>query len=145
MYLPDEDRVMRHVSSKRLFRDEDGNATGGFLPQAFALREEENGLSVNWLEYFNGTHQQNIVASVRKFRKVRDIRKSSAFGISIVKTIQDVCADHDANKVRVVSSPSAKNKSHSTIIRIPRDNMELFESLAVDAFTVCVFDSDVKY
>lgn len=143
MYLPDEDHVMRHVSNKRLLRDENGNAIGGFLPQAFELRDEEDGLSVNWLEYFNGSHQQNIEASIQTFRTTRRIGKTSAFGISAVKKIQDVCAEHGANKVRVVSRPSKKNKSHSTIIRIPRDNLDLSQSLAVNAFTVCIFDSDI--
>ena len=123
MYLPDNDHVMRHVPYKKLLKDEDGIAIGGFLPQAFELREEESGLSVNWLEYFKGTHQENIEASVRKFRDTRSVGRTSAFGISSVKIIQDVCSDHDADKVRVLLDEIDDNKTHSVIISHPRDNM----------------------
>lgn len=145
MYLPDDDHVMRHVPYKKLLKDEDGTPIGGFLPQAFELREDENGLSVNWLEYFECTHQDNIEASVQKFRDTRSIGKTSAFGISSVGRIQDVCADHNEDKVRVLLDEIEENKSHSIIIRLPRDNMDLFESLAVSSFTDCVFDSAIKY
>jgi len=144
MYIPDKDHVMRHVSYKRLLKDEDGNAIGGFLPQAFELKEGEKGLSVNWLEYFGDTYQENIEASARKFRDTRDVRKSSAFGIGIVKNIQDVCAKHGANKVRVVLDEEDDNKSHSIIIRLPRNDLDLLQSLAVTSFTDCVFDSEIQ-
>ena len=144
MDIPDEDHVMRHVSYKRLLKDENGNAIGGFLPEAFELKEGERGLSVNWMEYFKGTYQENIVASIQKFRDTRDIKKSSAFGIGNVRKIRDICADFGADKVRVVLDEEANNKSHSIIIRLPRDNMSLLESLAVNSFVECLFDSEVQ-
>jgi hypothetical protein len=51
--LPDEDHVVRYVPWGRLRRDEDENVLG-FLPQAFQLRQEEDYLSVNWLQYYDG-------------------------------------------------------------------------------------------
>jgi len=144
MYIRDEDHVMRHVSYKRLLKDEEGKPIGGFLPQAFELKEGEKGLSVNWLEYFKGTHQDNIEASVRKFRDTRDVGRSSAFGIGNVKEIQDVCAENGAHKVRIVLDEKDDNKSHSIIIRLPRDNLDLLQSLAVSSFVHCVFDSEVQ-
>lgn len=144
MYLPDTDHVMRHVPNKKLLRDEDGTAIGGFLPQAFELREGESGLSVNWLEYFKGDYQENIEASVRKFRDTRSVGKTSAFGISSVNNIQTICSEHGADKVRVLLDEIDDNKSHSIIIRLPPDNMDLMESLAVSAFVDCVFDSEIE-
>lgn len=143
MYLPDDNHVMRHAPYKKLLKDEDGNAIGGFFPEAFELRENENGLSVNWLEYFAGTHQENIEASVRKFREIRSIGKTSAFGISSVDDIQKISSEYGANKVRVVLEEEDDNMSHSVIIRLPRDNIGLRQALAVSAFVGCVFDSDI--
>ncbi len=140
MNLPDEDHVMRHVSFKRLMKDENGNPIG-FLPEAFKLKEKEKGLSVNWLEYFKGSHQLKIEASVNKFRETRDIKKSSAFGIAVVKIVQDVCDKLGATKVRIVLDEQSDNKSHSIIIRLPKDDLALCESLAVTAFIDCVYDS----
>jgi len=144
MYIPDNDHVMRHVSYKRLLKDDDGSPIGGFFPEAFELKEEEKGLSVNWLEYFKGTHQENIESSVRKFRETRDVKKSSGFGIALVKKIQSICSEHGADKVRVVLDEEDNNKSHSSIIRLPRDNLDLLQSLAVSCFVDCVFDSEFK-
>lgn len=144
MDIPDEDHVMRHVSYKRLLKDEDGQPIGGFFPQAFQLKEGEKGLSVNWLEYFKGTHNENIETSVQKFRATRDIRKSSAFGISVTKQIINVCANHGADKVRVVLDEMDDNKSHSLIIRLPENDLDLLQSLAVNSFVECVFDSEIK-
>jgi hypothetical protein len=56
--LPDEDHVMRYVSWARLRRDEDDNILG-FLGAAFQLRPDEESLSVNWLEYFDGDRCKN--------------------------------------------------------------------------------------
>lgn len=142
MYIPDKDHVMRHVSYKRLLKDEEGKPIGGFLPEAFELKEGDKGLSVNWLEYFKGTHQENIEASIRKFRAIRDIKKSSAFGISITKKIQDVCDKRGANKVRIVLDELDNNKSHSLIIHFPQNNFALSQSLAVEAFVDFVPDSE---
>ena len=120
-----------------------GNPIGGFLPEAFELRDGEKGLSVNWLEYFKGTHQKNVEASMQKFRDTIDVKKSSAFGVGNVKKIQGVCAEHGADKVRVLLDELDDNKSHSIIIRLPQDNLALLESLAVDAFVDYVPDSEI--
>jgi len=145
MYIPDEDHVMRYVSYNRLEKDEDGNPTGDFLPQAFELRKGEKGLSVNWLEYFKGPRNKKIESSVRKFRETISVGKTSAFGISNVKKILDICVEYGANKVRVLLEEEDDNKSHSVIVRLPQDDEDLCESLAVHAFVECVFNLDIKY
>jgi len=151
MYIVDDDHVMRHVPHKKLLRDEDGNAIGGFYPEAFKLRPEtklkpaEEKLSVNWLEYFKGDFQENIKSSVQKFRDTRSIRKNSAcgYGTALVKKIQDVCTDYGAIKVRVLLSESYINKSHSEVTHLPRDNDALYAALATTAFEHCVLNSEV--
>lgn len=151
MYIVDDNHVMRHVPHKKLLRDEDGNAIGGFYPEAFKLRPAtklrpaEKNLSVNWLEYFKGGFQENIISSVQKFRDTRGIAKNSkcGYGTALVKKIQDVCAENAAIKVRVLLDESNNNKSHSGITHLPRDNDALYAALAAIAFENCVLNSEV--
>jgi len=145
MNIPDNHHVMRHVPFRSLIKDEDGNAKGGFFPQAFELREGETGLSVNWLEYFNGTYDENKESSVRMFRKTRKIGKKSAFATGNVKKLRDTCAEKGYSKVLVILDEDEDNKSHSLIIRLPQDDQTLFESLATDVFSDYLADSDIRY
>ena len=57
--LPDEHHVMRYVPWTRLRKDEDDNVLG-FLGDAFKLKPNEDHLSVNWLEYFDGDRDMKI-------------------------------------------------------------------------------------
>ncbi len=151
VFIIDEDHVMRHVPHKKLIRDEDGNPIGGFFPEAFKLRPAtklkpaEKNLSVNWLEYFNGNHEENIKRSIQKFRDTREIGKNSkcGYGTALVKIIKGVCDEHGAIKVRILLNESPNNKSHSSISSLPKDNDALYEALAVVAFENCVLNSEV--
>lgn len=74
--LPDGDHIMRHIPWSKLRKDENDNVLG-FLPQAFQLRPQENSLSVNWLEFFDGNHaartkklSRNCVKPSTSVRKV---------------------------------------------------------------------------
>lgn len=141
MNLPDEDHVMRYVPWARLRKDEDENVIG-FLPHAFELRPEEESLSVNWLEYFNGDREDRIRDSVKMFRNTRKVGKKSAFGIGNVGQIKETCGANGA-LVRIVYEPEANNQAHSAIRRLPRDDLSLLEALAADAFGELVRNVDV--
>jgi hypothetical protein len=139
--LPDEDHVMRYVPWTKLRRDEDENVIG-FLPHAFELRPEEESLSVNWLEYFNGDRENRIRDSVKIFRNTRNVGKKSAFGIGNVGQIKATCGANGA-LVRIVYEPEPNNQAHSAIRRLPRDDLGLLEALAADAFVELVRNVDV--
>jgi len=141
--LPDDHHVMRHVPWGRLRRDDADNVIG-FLSQAFALKPDEESLSVNWLEYFGGDRKTNIRYSVLEFRRTYKVGKKSAFGIANVKQIKDTCSATAGVRVRVVYEPSRKNPAHSGIRRLPRDDLTLLDALAVDAFSELVKNSDVQ-
>src|ERR1700731_389524 len=51
--VPPSDHVMRYAAYGRLRRDGDDNVLG-LLPQAFLRKENEEYLSVTWVEYFPG-------------------------------------------------------------------------------------------
>jgi hypothetical protein len=130
--LPDEDHVMRYVPWGKLLKDEDLNVIG-FLGDAFKLRPAEQALSVNWIECFEGERQAKIEASVKTFRRTLTVGPKSAFGIGNVGRIKEICRARDSN-VRIVHEPEESNKSHSTIRRLPRDDVILLDALAADAF-----------
>jgi hypothetical protein len=139
--LPNEDHVMRYVPWGKLRRDEDDNVLG-FLGEAFKLRPDEEYLSVNWLEYFDGDREKKIQASVRTFRSTLTVGTKSAFGIGNVAKLKEVCRARDAT-VRIVYEPTDNNQSHSAIRRIPRDDAILLDALAADAFLELIHNSAI--
>ena len=60
--LPDDAHIIRYISPSRI--DENGNVNG----KAFRLRPNENGLSVNWLDYFS---------DLDKFAQINEVRRLS--------------------------------------------------------------------
>jgi hypothetical protein len=141
--LPDEDHVMRYVPWTRLDKDEDDNVRG-FLPQAFELRDDEDGLSVNWVEYHDGDWETRIQASVNAIRGSfeRGIGKKSAFGIGNVGKIKETCLASGA-RVRVIHAPKKPNLAHAEIRRLPRDYLTLLQALADDVFADIVYNSAI--
>ena len=144
--LPDEHHVLRRVPWARLMRDGDGNVIG-FFPEAFALRDHEEDLSVNWVEYHDGTtHERRIAQCVRELRQAsarnnKTIGPKTGFGIAKVLKVKEVCGGL-ARRVRIVYTPSSIG-SHSSIKDLPRDDMGLLEALATQAFTERVMNNEI--
>jgi hypothetical protein len=138
--LPNDDHVMRYVPWTRLRKDEDDNVLG-FLPQAFQLRPEEEGLSVNWVEYFSNpaTRRRECVWAMRKARSVGG---KSAFAVGNVGKIKATCLASGA-MVRIVHEPRDGEPSHSAIRRLPYDDLSLLAALAEDAFVEMVRNADI--
>ena len=59
-YLQDSDNVVRYVGYTKI---KENNRIDG---TAFCLRPDEDGLSVNWLEFFTGLAKPQQVAEVRR-------------------------------------------------------------------------------
>jgi hypothetical protein len=139
--LPNEDHVMRYVPWGKLRKDEDDKVLG-FLGEAFKLKPDEDALSVNWLEYFDGDRETKIHESVKTFRSTLKVGSKSAFGIGNVSKIKEVCLAGGAS-VRIVYEPEDNNKSHSSIRRLPREDVMLLEALAADAFAELIHNSAI--
>ena len=137
--IPNEDHVMRYVPWGKLRRDEDDNVLG-FLGEAFKLKPDEDALSVNWLEYFDGDRATRIQASVKTFRSTLKVGSKSAFGVGNVAKIKGVCRAKGAT-VRIVYEPTDDNKSHSGIRRLPRNDVMLRDALAAEAFLELIHNS----
>ena len=152
MFLDRQDHVSRHVPYKKLLKDDDDNPVG-ILPEAFEMREKlnEKQLSVNWLEYFKSSYEDNVVKMVKSFRLSRrakgyTVSKSSAFGIGNVGVLEDVCAELGRTKVRVLydgrkvlddeRKVTANNDSHARIMHLPINDLYIMQALAEDVFVV---------
>jgi hypothetical protein len=141
--LPDGHHVIRHVPSKKLIKD-DNDIAIGFFPEAFAPRPaDQNSLSVNWLEYFEGKHAKNLSQSIQLLRQTRDIGKNSkcAFGVGNVAHIKQISQDN-GSLVRIVFDGHKINPAHSLIRDLAPEDATLLEVLSTEVFEL-VLNSDI--
>jgi hypothetical protein len=135
---------LRYVPWGRLRKDEDGNVIG-FLPQAFRLREGEDYLSVNWLEYYEGDRDAQIRLSVWAIRASfpNPLGPKSAFGIANIARIKEIALSAGA-RLRIIHEPEGDvNPGHAGVRRLPADDLTLLEALAADAFTERVSNAEI--
>jgi hypothetical protein len=124
---------MRLVPYARVRRDEDDQVIG-FLPQAFALREDEDYLSAAWIEFFKKpTHLQNIHATLKAFAAALKVRKSARFALGNVGTIKAACKQH-GQSVRISHEPLDGFDAHASVRQINTDDDQLLELLASEAW-----------
>lgn len=70
--LPDDAHIIRYISPSRI--DENGSVNG----KAFRLRPNENGLSVNWLDYFADLDKSAQINEVRRLSRL-ELRPNGRF------------------------------------------------------------------
>jgi hypothetical protein len=115
----------------------------GVLGEAFKMRPVENTLSTTWLEYFAGARREQIAAAVRAMRASKiAIKTKSGFAIGNVGRIAAAAAARSCS-IRVLHEPEDDNKAHVGVHRWPRDDMELFELLAAEAWSEFVLNGDI--
>lgn len=141
MALPDSDHVIRHISWNKLQKDENDNILG-ILPQAFALRKNEDGLSVNWIEHFDGCHEERIAKTIQELRNVISVKPRSTFGVSTVQAIKQSCRNAP-KAIRIVYWPNDNNVTHSLIRHLPVDDISLLDALSKEAFNTLIRNSDI--
>ena len=131
--VPNDSHVMRYVRKRQLRRDENGNVIG-ILPQALELREEEAYLSVTWLEHFDPQYERGLIQAAEAIRRQLTVKGNDGFSTTEVGGFCDICERFD-EKVRVLHEPvNDENTGYVAIRRFPRDNIELLDLLASDAF-----------
>lgn len=72
-YLPDGDNVVRYVGRSKIREDNRIDGT------AFCRRRDEDGPSVNWLEFFSGLDKQEQVSEVRRLIHLRTLGATAVF------------------------------------------------------------------
>jgi hypothetical protein len=141
--LPEEHHVTRWIKPKFVGKNDDGtvilDASGrpdAIFPDAFKLRDDEDTLSVTWLERFGSSLADQLPAAaeaVRASTNSGQLKSSSAFAVGNVGKIKGTAADNGF-KIRVVEDPEGENPGHSEVRRYPRDADELFQTLAESVF-----------
>lgn len=141
--LPDEHHVIRVVPYGKLETDGNGEPTGRLLFSAFQRKEDDEGLSVTWLEYFPGDRPQQIERAVQAIRasNFKPGRKS-AFAIGGVGPIKQQCLANK-RKIRIIHEPVDDNKAHAELRQFPRDNVPLLEALAASTWAEVVFNAHI--
>lgn len=140
--LESEHHLLRYVSWTRLRKDENDNVLG-VVGAAFRLRENEDFLSATWAEFFDGSHDEQLVQSVKAIRASRiDVRPRSGFAIGNVGQVDEACTGH-GHRVRFLHEREEDNEAHAALRRWPRDAEDLFDLLADEAWGRTVLNKDV--
>jgi hypothetical protein len=98
------------------------------------LRRNDDGLSVNWLEFFKSSDRKEQISKIRKvYNKKLNVRKSARIA---VLNVGDVCGNvqtksPDARELEVLHAPSSHDPSHSGIYGL-RQNDELIAELILE-------------
>jgi hypothetical protein len=128
--LPEQDHIMRYVPRSRLRRDEDDNVLG-ILPQAFANRNGEEFLSVNWLEYFKQDKTSNLRGCVDAQRATLDVGRNCVYAVAVVDKVKLVCLKKQ-KPVRVVYQPTKNNLAHSALHVQHNEDLNVMSELAFE-------------
>jgi hypothetical protein len=141
--LPDADEVTRWIKPKLLGRDDDDNVIVDqvgrpvfVFPAAFELRDDEESLSVTWLQHFGADRSQHLPQAADAFRKTTTSKKlqaQSAFAIATVASIKEAGGRHDL-KLRILEDPISGNTGHSEIRRYPHEMSAFQTVLAEETF-----------
>lgn len=130
--LPPDHHVVRYVGHNSIRRDEDENVVG-INAEAFRRKSTEDGLSVTWIEHFDGEWEDQLRAAVSAIGRTRKAGTNSAFAWAQVGQIHHVCSER-SHRVRIIHLPEDENRGHSEIRQLPHDDELLLEMLAAEAF-----------
>ena len=125
----DGDRVARHCYSAKHFRDDERTILTG---DAFKPRDNDEFLSVNWLEYHTGSDRDRINAVCRDIFSMRKLKPKDRLGILRVGVTMAIGAELGED-LDVTHEPVGSNKSHSGIWGVRPDRRTLHEELAAEA------------
>ena len=115
--LPDGAHVVRYV--KPTSRHEDGRVDGS----AFRLRSGDNGLSINWLEYFGDLTKAQQLDAVRRLSRLTMRRSGCLAELGVGTTKQH---SSELTALRFIRKPLAAENgyeadpSHSEITGLPQ-------------------------
>ena len=118
-YLPDSDNVVRYVGGSKIRKN---NRIDG---SAFCRRRDEDGPSVNWLEFFSGLDKQQQIAEVRRLIHLRSLGATAVFAELNVGDVKQRLRD-ELPDVYVVNKPEPADDdfpepdpSHCEIMGLP--------------------------
>ncbi|MCV9942974.1 hypothetical protein [Rhizobium sp. BT-175] len=109
----------------------------GILPQAFALRPEEEYLSVTWQEFFSGDEREQLRCAVNAIRNSDlTVGAKAQFAVARVGDIRPLVENRPkGRKLRIIHEPELDNEAHAAIRSWPAEDDELFDLLAASAWS----------
>jgi hypothetical protein len=145
-YIDPKDDLMRCVPWGRLRKDENDDVVG-IEASAFRLRTHgpaiEEYLSAGWVQFFDGSLDDQIVHCVKAFRKSRSpTSPKSGFAVGNVAAISAACETR-GKKIRVIHEPTSDNAAHVAVRQWPLDDDLLFEELARSIWARLVLNKDI--
>jgi hypothetical protein len=142
--LSDDHHVVRHITHTLVDWDEQTGAIKGIFPQAFELKEKDDGyLSACWREFFDGTKLQQLAGIAAFLGKTRKVTNKQAYACGRVGEVKEACLEH-GQKIRVTYEPDPEeNLAYAAIRRYQSDNMELLDLLAKEAWCDITHSKDV--
>ena len=125
--IPDPDHVARYCGASTV---DDGKIQA----TAFMLREDEQSLSVNWLEELRCSDRTSEVRALQDLyaRKMTRVGAGARIAILNVGTLRTKVASESSDRrlLRVLHDPEPDDSSHSGIYEIPYDDDLVAELIA---------------
>jgi hypothetical protein len=142
--LSDDHHVVRHITNALIDWDDQTGAICGIFPQAFELKEKDDGyLSACWREFFGGAKLSQLAGIAAFLGKTRKVTGKQAFACGRVGDVREACLEH-GQKIRVTHEPDPEeNLAYAAIRRYQSDNMELLDLLATEAWRDITHSRDV--
>ena len=123
--IPDQDHISRYCSAMHC--PENGQVTG----TAFQLRQIEECLSVNWLEFFHLADRQEEIREVRKVLRLKLGAKAKIAVLNVGETIKYVRTQSpDARNLSMLHEPEEDDPSHSGIYGFQYDDHLIADLIA---------------
>lgn len=124
---------MRYVRKRNLRRDEFDNVIG-ILPMALEHRDLESYLSITWVEHFDAGYKLGFQKAAEAINRQLTVKRKDGFSTAKVQTFFELCAQTNS-RVRILHEPiEDKNTGHGAIRRLSKDDTDLLDLLAAEAF-----------
>ena len=120
--LPGKNHISRYCAPKTV---PDGQPTGA----SFLLRNREEFLSVNWMEYFGGTDQKAQLAKIREHIEL-SLKKSGLFAVLNVGRVIDQVRRFGEKQLAILHEPTEGDPSHSGVYGYQHEDLLVAELIA---------------
>jgi len=122
--IPDPDNIARFCKRTQV-------SDGQIQATAFMLRNNETGLSVNWLECLNCSNREREIDELRNIylRKNLNVKIGSKIAILNVGEVREKVRSEstDPKNLEVFHDPSPVDPCHSEIVNLKPDDEEIAE------------------
>lgn len=88
--IPLDDHLVRHIRGRHVLENEAGISASEFMP-----RPNDQYLSFNWLEFYNGNYSDQLLSVIKEVGQCRTIKGRDRFGTFAVSSLIKRCQNED--------------------------------------------------